>query len=143
MSQNQIKILVVDDDLFLRELYVETLTSEGYQVESAVDGEEALNKIKQGGWDLVLLDIIMPKMDGLEVMRAVNASGPLPAPNKGVVFLTNLDNPEEIKTALQLGKGYIIKSQVTPAELLVKVKGYLEPSSSSSTPPPAAQPPTQ
>lgn len=127
-----IKILVVDDDLFLRELYVETLTDEGYTIESAVDGEEALAKIKQGGWDLILLDIIMPKMDGIQVMKSVVASGPLPAPNKTIVFLTNLDNPEEIKEALQLGKGYIIKSQITPADLIEKVKGYL---GQSSTPP--------
>lgn len=133
MNPKSIKILIVDDDLFLRELYIETLTTEGYTVTSAVDGEEAFAKIKQGGWDLILLDIIMPKMDGLQVMKAVNAAGALPAPNKAVVFLTNLDNPEEIKTALQLGKGYIIKSQITPADLIVKVKEYLGQNSTNPT----------
>ena len=118
------KILVVEDDLFLRELYTDVLTAEGYKVESAADGEEALAKIKQGGYDLVLLDIIMPKMDGLEVMRQIQ-NAPPQTPNKCVVFLTNLDKDEEIKTALKLGNGYIIKSQITPGTLVEKVKGYL------------------
>lgn len=131
MNPKAIKILIVDDDLFLRELYVETLATEGYSVENAVDGEEAFAKIKLGGWDLILLDIIMPKMDGIQVMKAISAAGPLPTPNKAVVFLTNLDNPEEIKAALQLGKGYIIKSQITPADLIVKVKEYLGDSSTN------------
>ncbi len=119
------KILVVEDDLFLRELYTDILSAEGYKVEGAQDGEEALQKMKVGGYDLVLLDIIMPKMDGLTVMRQMQSSPPQ-NPNKCVVFLTNLDKDEEIKTALQLGNGYLIKSQITPGSLVEEVKKYLE-----------------
>ena len=119
------RILVVEDDLFLRELYTDILTAESYKVESAQDGEEALQKIKVGGYDLVLLDIIMPKMDGLEVMRQVQNSPPQ-NPNKCVVFLTNLDKDEEIRTALKLGQGYLIKSQITPGSLVEEVKMYLD-----------------
>ncbi len=118
------RILVVEDDLFLRELYTDILTAEGYKLDAAQDGEEALAKIKVGGYDLVLLDIIMPKMDGLEVMRQVQNSPPQ-NPNKCVVFLTNLDKDEEIKTALKLGNGYLIKSQITPGSLVEEVKMYL------------------
>lgn len=121
---NTSKILVVEDDQFLRELYEDILKSEGYAVETAVDGEEALQKIKIGGYDLVLLDIIMPKMDGLEVARQVKSS-PSQNPNKLIIFLTNLDKDEEIKEALRLGNGYIIKSQITPGSLIEKVKSYL------------------
>jgi CheY-like chemotaxis protein len=119
------RILVVEDDLFLRELYVDILSGEGYKVDSAVDGEQALKKMKASGYDLVLLDIIMPKMDGLSVMRQMQNDTPL-APNKCVVFLTNLDKDEEIKTALQLGNGYLIKSQITPGSLVEEAKTYLE-----------------
>ena len=122
---NPKRILVVEDDLFLRELYTDILTAEGYKVEAAADGEEALQKIKVGGYDLILLDIIMPKMDGLEVMRQVQAN-PSQNPSKCVVFLTNLDKDEEIKTALKLGNGYLIKSQITPGSLVEEVKMYLE-----------------
>ena len=118
------RILVVEDDMFLRELYVDILTGEGYKVESAVDGEDALAKMKLGGYDLVLLDIIMPKMDGLSVMKQMQ-NAPPQAPNKSVVFLTNLDKDEEIRTALSLGNGYLIKSQITPGSLVEEVKMYL------------------
>ena len=119
------KILVVEDDLFLRELYTDIVSGEGYSVESAIDGEDALGKMKIGGYDLVLLDIIMPKMDGLSVMKQMQKNPPV-APNKYVVFLTNLDKDEEIKTALQLGNGYLIKSQITPGSLIEEIKIYLE-----------------
>ena len=119
------RILVVEDDLFLRELYTDILTAEGYKVDSAADGEEALQKIKVGGYDLVLLDIIMPKMDGLTVMRQVQTTPPQNT-NKCVVFLTNLDKDEEIRTALKLGNGYLIKSQITPGSLVEEVKMYLD-----------------
>lgn len=119
------RILVVEDDLFLRELYTDVLSAEGYSVEAAADGEDALQKIKVGGYNLILLDIIMPKMDGLEVMKQIQ-NNPPQTPNKCVVFLTNLDKDEEIRTALKLGNGYLIKSQITPGILVEKVKGYLE-----------------
>lgn len=122
---DQQRILIAEDDLFLRELYVDVLSAEKYSVESAKDGEEALQKIKVGGYNLVLLDIIMPKMDGLEVMRQMQNSPPQ-TPNKCVVFLTNLDKDEEIRTALKLGNGYLIKSQITPGILVEKAKAYLE-----------------
>lgn len=116
---------MVEDDLFLRELYTDVLSAEGYNVESAADGEEALQKIKVGGYNLILLDIIMPKVDGLSVMRQIQNSPPQ-TPNKCVVFLTNLDKDEEIRTALKLGNGYLIKSQITPGILVENVKAYLE-----------------
>src|SRR3989344_9324168 len=119
------KILVVEDDLFLRELYTDILTTEGYKVDSAADGEEALEKLKFGGYNLVLLDIILPKIDGLEVMKRIQTKPPQ-NPNKCVIFLTNLDKDEEIKTALKLGNGYLIKSQITPGSLVQEVKAYLK-----------------
>src|SRR3990167_3975433 len=122
---DQKRILIVEDDLFLRELYTDVLSAEGYKVEGAADGEDALQKMKVGGYNLVLLDIIMPKMDGLSVMKQMQNSPPQ-APNKCVVFLTNLDKDEEIRTALKLGNGYLIKSQITPGSLVEEVKTYLD-----------------
>jgi CheY-like chemotaxis protein len=119
------RILVVEDDLFLRELYSDILTGEGYKVDTANDGEVALKKMRTGGYDLVLLDIIMPKMDGLNVMKQLQGNPP-ETPNKCVIFLTNLDKDDEIKAALQLGNGYLIKSQITPGALIEEVKTYLD-----------------
>lgn len=118
------RILVVEDDLFLRELYTDILSGEGFKVETASDGESALQKMKMGGYNVVLLDIVMPKIDGLSVMKQLQKNPPL-APNKCVIFLTNLDKDEEIKTALQLGNGYLIKSQITPGSLVEEVRSYI------------------
>ena len=119
------KILVAEDDEFLRELYSDVLKGEGYTVETASDGEESLQKITRGGWDLILLDIIMPKISGLDVMKKVKESPQLLNRNKCIVFLTNLDKGEEIKQALILGNGYLIKSQITPGDLVKEVQLYL------------------
>ena len=145
MDNSRYKVLVVEDDAFLRELYVDTLKAEGYQIDSAEDGFIASEKIRQGGWDLVLLDIIIPKINGLDVMKQL-ASNPPVQPNKCVVFLTNLDKGEEIKEALQLGNGYLIKSQITPGDLVNEVRNYLA-GSKTSVPPvsdsPTIQPPAE
>ncbi len=119
------KILVCEDDEFLSQLYSDVLRGEGYAIETALDGEDALKKITAGGWDLVLLDIIMPKISGLEVMKKVKESPQPLAPNKCIIFLTNLDKGEEIKEALMLGNGYLIKSQITPGDLVKEVQLYL------------------
>lgn len=129
------KILIVEDDELLREIYSDTLTGEGYTIDTAQDGEEAFTKMSQGGWDLVLLDIVIPKMSGLDVAQKIKETPPT-VPNKSIVFLTNLDKGDEIKTALELGKGYLIKSQITPGDLVEKVKTYLV-GSTTETPPTA------
>ena len=118
------KLLLVEDDLFLRDLYNETLLTAGYAVDLAVNGQEAYDKIKAGGYDLVLLDIVLPIMDGIQVMEKLKEEQ-VQLTNKCLVFLTNLDNEADIKKALDLGNGYIIKSQITPADLLNEVKNYL------------------
>src|SRR3990172_9821999 len=121
---NQPRILVIEDEEYLRNLYQEILTDQGYYVETAKNGNEGMVKIKKGGWDLVMLDIILPGMDGIEIMRVMK-SNPPPIPNKKVVFLTNLDKDKEMQEALALGDGYFIKSQITPGKLIEQIKTYL------------------
>lgn len=126
-SQNShIKILIVEDDQFLREFYVELLTTEGFQVDSAPDGEVAEQKIKQGGFDLVLLDIMLPKKDGLQILRDTKVSPPQ-VPNKKVIMLTNLGQDTIIKECFSLGaSGYLIKSALDPDQVLVEIQNYLK-----------------
>ena len=120
----QPRILVVEDEEYLRDLYHEILAEQGYHTETAKDGKEGLAKLKIGGWDLVLLDVMLPGMDGIEIMRTLKNNPPA-TPNKKVIFLTNLDKDEKIKEALGLGDGYFIKSQITPGTLVKKIKNYL------------------
>ena len=71
------KILIVEDDKALQEVYSDTLgAEEGYEIDTADDGETALQKMQQGGWDLVLFDIILPKINGLDIMERLKVSRP-------------------------------------------------------------------
>jgi len=119
------RILVVEDDQFLRELYDELLKEEGYEIDLAPDGEEGLAKFQKGGYDLVLLDIMLPKIDGLEILRRVKNKPP-EKPNGIVVLLTNLGQDSIIKEGFNLGaSGYLIKSAMNPDQVLSEVKVFL------------------
>ena len=119
------RILVVEDDQFLRELYDELLKEEGYEIDLAPDGEEGLAKFQKGGYDLVLLDIMLPKIDGLEILRRVKNKPP-EKPNGMVVLLTNLGQDSIIKEGFNLGaSGYLIKSAMNPDQVLSEVKVFL------------------
>ncbi|OGY25262.1 MAG: hypothetical protein A2864_01225 [Candidatus Woykebacteria bacterium RIFCSPHIGHO2_01_FULL_39_12] len=119
------KILVVEDDQFLRELYEELLKEEGYIVDLASDGDIGLTKLQAGGYDLVLLDIMLPKIDGLEILRKLKESPPK-STNGPVVLLTNLGQDSIIKEGFNLGaSGYLIKSAMNPDQVLNEVKVFL------------------
>jgi DNA-binding response OmpR family regulator len=120
------KLLVVEDDQYLRELYVEILQDEGFEVDYAVDGEEGYHKIYTGGYDLILLDIMLPKMDGLKILEKIKNETPSIKPNKTIVVLSNLGQENAVTDALSRGaKGYMIKSDFTPDQVINKVKEYL------------------
>jgi CheY-like chemotaxis protein len=125
MAEPSQRILVVEDELFLRELYVHILKGEGYTVEEASDGDEAFAKMSKGGYDLVLLDIVLPKMDGLQILRELTKKPPQ-EPNKRIVMMTNIDKEATIAEGVTLGiKGHLIKSDYTPDQLLTEVKRVL------------------
>ncbi len=124
------KILVVEDDQFLRELYDELLKEEGYDITLAEDGEKGLAEIQKGGFDLVLLDIMLPKIDGLEILRRAKNKPP-EKPNGATVLLTNLGQDSIIKEGFSLGaSGYLIKSAMNPDQVLSEVKVFLSKGSS-------------
>ena len=114
-------ILLVEDDEFLAELYGTKLGLDGYDVALASDGEKGLKMIKEKKPDLVLLDIILPKMDGFEVLKAVKADKLLK--NIPIILLTNLSQKDEVKKGLELGaKDYLIKAHFMPSEVVKKIK---------------------
>ncbi len=121
MPQN---ILVVEDDKFLRELMSQKLIKENYNVSEAVDGEEGLKKVKEEKPDLVLLDLILPGIDGFEVlarMREEQQVAKIP-----VIILSNLGQKEDIEKGLSLGAvDYLVKAHFTPGEIIGKIKRVL------------------
>ncbi len=124
MENQNIKLLIVEDDQFLREFYQELFMGEGYQVDVASDGEIAFKKITENKYNLILLDIMLPKKDGLQILRELKAAGKMPGLR--VVALTNLGQDIVIKEAFDLGaEGYMIKSALNPDQVLTEVKSYL------------------
>lgn len=120
-------ILLVEDDLFLRDIYMETLTTEGYTVTSAGDGEEALTKLTGGQWYLVLLDLVLPKFDGIQVLKKAKEAGSISNGRK-IVILTNntINDPTKIQEILELSNEYLLKSDMNPQQFLDKVKEFLQ-----------------
>lgn len=126
MDKSSKKILIIEDDQFLREFYQELLQSEGYLVDVAADGETGWQKAKTGGYDLILLDIMLPKKDGVSILNDLKLSPPL-APNGSIVCLTNLGQDSVIKQCFALGAaGYIIKSAMNPEQVLSEINNYLQ-----------------
>ncbi|OGD86686.1 hypothetical protein A2164_02690 [Candidatus Curtissbacteria bacterium RBG_13_35_7] len=123
MSDN--KILLIEDDKFTRELYEEVIRDAGYGIDTAVNGQEGLAKIHQGGWDLILLDVMMPKMDGIDVLRKLKDDPPKTS-NGPVIILTNLTNDPVLNAAYGLNAiDFVVKSNITPGDLLSYIKKYL------------------
>ncbi len=119
------KILIVEDDKFLRELISQKLVKEGYDIVEAVDGEEGVKKVKEDKPDLVLLDLILPGADGFEVLSRVK-SDPLLVPIP-IIILSNLGQKDDIEKGLKLGAvDYLIKAHFTPAEIIEKIKIILK-----------------
>jgi DNA-binding response OmpR family regulator len=117
-------ILLVEDDEFLAELYGTKLGLEGYEVALATDGEKGLKMIRDKKPDLILLDIILPKMDGFEILKAMK--GDKAVKNIPVILLTNLSQKDEVKKGLELGaKDYLIKAHFMPSEVVKKIKEAL------------------
>lgn len=123
---NSKKILIIEDDEFLREFYQELFEGEGYLVDCAADGEAALKQLRENEYNLVLLDIMLPKKDGLQVLRDLKIT-PAKSGNLCIVVLTNLGQDAIIKQAFALGAaGYLIKSALSPDQVLTEIKTYLQ-----------------
>ena len=115
------RILVVDDEQHIRDILAETLRDTGYAVETAVNGEEAAIKMRNGSFDLILLDIRMPIRSGLDVLKLLRRNGG----NPPVMIITGLTSTEEIEEALRLGAADFIRKPFELKTLLAKISGLL------------------
>jgi CheY-like chemotaxis protein len=113
------KVLIIEDNETLNEAYKLILEKDGHEVTTAFNGEEGLEKLKDLSPDLILLDMLMPKMDGLEFLRHFNPSN---FPKTTIIILSNLNEDEQVEEARKLGAHrYILKANTSPRELAVKV----------------------
>lgn len=118
-------ILVAEDDSLIRDVYVEMLRNAKYEVDEAIDGKDALEKMTAGGYDLVLLDIIMPFIDGLGILQTLKDKPPKKK-NHLILICTSLAADPKVQEALELGASDVIfKPDITPDQLVDKVSSAL------------------
>ena len=118
------KILIADDDPFLTQIYSTRLTKDGHQVEACADGQTALDKTLEIKPDLVILDIMLPKLNGLDVLSAIRDNKQLS--KTPVVMLSNLTHAEEQEEAKRRGATeFLPKVQLTPSQVVTALQKYL------------------
>jgi DNA-binding response OmpR family regulator len=123
-KEKKIKILLVEDDTFLLEMYSTKFNLEGFDVATAADGEEGLKLAKKEKPDIILLDVLMPKIDGFTVLKKLKKDSQTKA--IPVVLLTNLGQKNDIDKGLKDGaEGYLIKAHFIPSEVVSKIKKIL------------------
>ena len=117
-------ILLVEDDTFLAGMYKTKFEMEDFKVLVAEDGLRGFQLAKENKPDVILLDILLPKMDGFEVLDKIRASSD--TKDIPVIMLTNLGQKEDVKKGLERGaNGYLIKAHFMPSEVVEKIKGIL------------------
>ncbi|HUW71727.1 MAG TPA: response regulator [Candidatus Humimicrobiaceae bacterium] len=125
MEKKKQKILMIEDDPFLRKLYRNKLTLAGLEVIEAINGEEGLNKVKTEKPSLVLLDIILPRKSGFDVL--IELKGNEKTRDIPVIILSVLGQTQDIIKGMTLGaEDYLIKSNITISEVVTKVREYLK-----------------
>ena len=121
MAGKKIKILLIEDEEMLANMYEVKFNNEGFDIVKALDGAEGLEKSKTINPDFILLDIIMPKMDGFSVLTALKEDPK--TKDIPVLLLTNLGQDEDITRGNELGAvGYLVKANITPSEVVEAVK---------------------
>lgn len=114
------KILIIDDDEFLLDIYSIKFKEGGFDVEAVKSGKEAISRAIEFKPDVVLIDLVMPNMDGFETIKLLKEKM---GDSAKIIALSNLDQKENIDKALLLGADdYIIKAEFTPSQVLEKVK---------------------
>ena len=125
MQSKKYTILLAEDDQFLQRMYSIKLGGAGFNVVLASDGQEAIDKIEKTNPDVALVDILMPKKNGFDVLRETRAKPKFK--DLPMIVLTNLSEVEDVKQAMDLkANEYIIKSHYLPSEVVKIIKKYLK-----------------
>jgi len=115
------KILIIEDDRFLRKVIVKKLFREKYKIVEAIDGEEGLRLAQLENPDLILLDLVLPQMDGFEVLERIKNNESIS--KIPVIILSNLGGEDKISKGLKMGAAdFLIKAELNPGEIVLKIE---------------------
>ena len=124
MADKKIKILLIEDDSFLSGMYDTKLKLEGFDVVLAEDGAKGLELAVSQGPDIILLDIILPKMDGFTALKHLKEN--METKKIPVILMTNLGQKEDVERGIALGaQDYLVKAHFMPSEVVEKIRQYL------------------
>lgn len=113
------KVLCIEDEHFISELYVRALTRAGYEVTVEVDGQKGLELAQTDQFDIILLDLMVPTITGIEVLRHLRGSAEAPKLHAKIIITTNLEQREDMRADIERqADGYLVKAEITPRELV-------------------------
>lgn len=113
------KVLCIEDEHFIGELYDRSLTRAGYKMTLAVDGAEGLKLAQTDEYDIILLDLMVPTVTGIEILRALRDPAQTPHLKAKIIITTNLEQREDVRADIEKqADGYIVKAELTPHELV-------------------------
>ena len=126
-TRGDVRVLIIEDERFISDLYTRALKKEGYIVESENDGMIALERARSGNYDIILLDIMLPSMNGIDLLNALKRGDtPGDTITSKIVITTNMDQPDDVKKRVEsIADGYLIKAEITPKELVNFIKQLL------------------
>jgi len=112
-------ILCIEDERFISELYSRALLKAGYRVEIVEDGKEALKMAQTDKYDIILLDLMIPNLTGIEILRKLRGTPDAPDLHSKIIVFTNLEQRDDVKADIEKqADGYIVKAEITPHELV-------------------------
>jgi len=120
------RVLIIEDEHFISELYVRALTKAGYQVDVQLDGQKGMAAAQTDQYDIILLDLMIPNITGIEVLRTLRDPQQTPKMHAKIIVTTNLEQREDVRADIEKqADGYLVKAEITPREL-VAFLGSLE-----------------
>jgi DNA-binding response OmpR family regulator len=113
------RVLCIEDEHFISELYTRALTRAGYKVDVQLDGQKGMAAAQTDTYDIILLDLMIPSITGIEVLRTLRDPAKTPKMHAKIIITTNLEQREDIRADIeQQADGYLVKAEITPKELV-------------------------
>jgi DNA-binding response OmpR family regulator len=121
--EKQLNVLIIEDEQFIGELYTRALHKSGYKATVIGDGPKALAAAQTNDYDIILLDLMLPNLTGIEILRALRDPARVPQIHAKIIIITNLEQRQEVRADIEKqADGYIVKADMTPNELVAFLK---------------------